>query len=112
MEDPNGISPIEPLQLAARELGLELPADNTARLRQLLVEHIRELIHADFQKLVQILYRMDVSEKKLRKELEENPGSDAGEIIATLVIERQAQKIKTRRAMNQRDENIDEEDKW
>ena len=46
--------------------------------------------------LVQILYRIDVSEKKIKTLLKENQGSDAGKIIASLIIERQMQKIKSR----------------
>ena len=37
---------------------------------------------------------------------------DAGNIIASLIIERQEQKIKTREQFSQRDNGFDEEEKW
>ena len=79
---------------------------------QLLAEKINELIIHDFQKLVSILYRMDVSEIKLKQLLKENAGTDAGLIIANLMIERQEQKIKSRQQFNKRDGNISDDEKW
>ena|SRR3982750_1663123 len=86
--------------------------------RESLSPLINDLINNDFEKLVQILYRLDIDEKKLRNILAANlpagrqdTGLDAGEIIAGLVIERQLQKIRSRREFK-RDENIDEDEKW
>ena len=81
-------------------------------LRSQLSAHINSLIEHDFKKLVVLLYRMDVSETKLRQLLKENPASDAGVIIADLVIERQAQKIKSRQQFRRRDNDIAENEKW
>jgi len=80
--------------------------------KQSLAERINELIQNDFQKLVSILYRMDVSEEKLKSLLQENQGVDAGHIITALMIERQLQKIKSRRQFSKRDNDIDENEKW
>lgn len=96
----------------AGQIELIIKKDNSSDLKQIIIERVRELVHSDFHKLINILYRMDVSEIKLRKKLEENPDNDAGLIITELMIERQAQKIKTRRETERRDENIGEEDKW
>ena len=41
---------------------------------------------------------IDVDEARLKKLLKDNAGEDAGMIIARLIIERQLQKIVTRRA--------------
>lgn len=65
-------------------------------LHQKLTVLINDLILNDFQKLIAILYKVDVDEKKLKRILRENAGTDAGEIIATLIIERELQKIETR----------------
>ncbi|MFM9908001.1 MAG: hypothetical protein ACKVOW_01560 [Chitinophagaceae bacterium] len=73
---------------------------------------INELILSDFDKLVLLLYRLDVDEKKLRAILKEKPGTDAGHTIADLIIERQVQKIKSRQQFSQRDNNISDEEKW
>lgn len=58
-----------------------------------LAAYVNELIMTNFERLVQLLYRIDVSEEKLKKLLRQNPESDAGIIIADLIIERQKQKI-------------------
>ena len=82
-------------------------------LKNLLSGYIHHLINNNFNKLVGILYRIDVSEIKLRKLLEDNPAEDAGMIIAELIIERQIQKIKSRENYRTQGENsIDENEKW
>ena len=52
------------------------------------------MILTNFESLVQLLYRIDVSEMKLKSILKEQPNEDAGKIIALLIIERQIKKIK------------------
>ena len=96
---------------AAKELDIQGSADNDEQLRKIIIDRIRDLIHSDFQKLVNILYRMDVSESKLKRMLEENPESDAGVIIAELMIERQAQKIKSRQETRSNNK-ISDDEKW
>ena len=61
-------------------------------------EYFNNLIQNDFPKLVGLFYRIDISEIKLRQVLKENPDENAGETIASLVIERLLQKISTREA--------------
>jgi hypothetical protein len=76
-----------------------------------LAKEINHLIVHDFAALIQILYRLDVSEAKLKMVLSENPKQDAGRLIAALIIER----LKIREEMKQhfpRQENIPEEDRW
>jgi hypothetical protein len=57
---------------------------------------INELIKNDFSKLVQLLYRIDVSEAKLKSILQEHPNEDAGKLIAQVVLERLAATKKAR----------------
>lgn len=73
---------------------------------------INNLIQSDFQKLVSILYRIDVNEAKLKAMLNQYKDQDAAVIIADLIIERQLQKIKTRREYHQQGDNTDETEKW
>ena len=77
----------------------------------LLVETVRHLINNDFEKLIQLLYRMDVSEKRIKESLYTNLESDAAVIIADLMIERQAQK-KASRSNSNINSDIPDEDKW
>lgn len=72
---------------------------------------INELVDKDFGALIQLLYRLDIDEYKLRSTLADNPCNNAGEIIADLIIERQLQKIKSRQEFKTRDD-IDEDEKW
>jgi len=82
-------------------------------LKNLLSGHIHHLINNNFNKLVGILYRIDVSETKLRELLEDKHAEDAGIIIAELIIERQIQKIQSRENYRTKGENsIDENEKW
>ncbi|CAN5715741.1 hypothetical protein BH11BAC3_BH11BAC3_03110 [soil metagenome] len=94
-------------------MSLEFSAQiNLNELHQLLAEHINYLIQKDFQKLVFVLYRVDVNESKLKLLLQENRKEDAGNIIATLIIERQLQKIKSRKEYRQKNDDIKEDEKW
>ncbi len=76
-----------------------------------LATYINDLILNNFNELVYLLYRVDVSEAKLKALLKENNKADAGEMIATLIIERQIQKIKSR-LEHGRDENTSNEERW
>ena len=91
---------------------LEVIVKDDSITKQVLVEKINDLINNDFQKLVLILYRMDVSEIKLKQFLNENAGTNAAIIIADLMIERQSEKIRSRQQFNKRDENISDDEKW
>jgi hypothetical protein len=72
---------------------------------------INDLVEKDFSRLVQILYRLDVSEEKLKTVLLENPTGDAGDMIAKLIMERIAQSKKTKEQFRQQGE-IPEDEKW
>jgi hypothetical protein len=65
-----------------------------------LEQDINELIKNDFSRLVQILYRIDVSEAKLKYILNAHPNEDAGKLIAQVVIERLAATQKARESFN------------
>ncbi|MCA6483821.1 MAG: hypothetical protein ACOVOY_07575 [Sediminibacterium sp.] len=76
-----------------------------------LSNEINQLIVHDFTALVQILYRLDVSEAKLKMVLSENPKEDAGRLIAALIIERLKKREEVRKQFPAQ-ENIPEEDRW
>jgi len=95
------------------QLSLSLPEDITLQeLQNELARFVNQLILENFEKLINLLYRLDVSEVRLKKLLSDGRSEEAGQIIAGLIIERQMQKIKSRREHNQRDDNINEEEKW
>lgn len=72
---------------------------------------INELINKDFERLISLLYRIDINEKDLKSLLKENNSTDSAVIIASLIIERQLQKIKSRQQLKN-DENISENERW
>lgn len=77
-----------------------------------LAKKINALIKDDFNLLIQILYRIDVNETRLKQVLKDNPNEDAGKIIAALLIERQLQKINTREQFKRKNDNFSDEEKW
>jgi hypothetical protein len=70
---------------------------------------INDLIKEDFSKLVQLLYRIDVSEAKLKNVLKEHPNEDAGKLIAQIVIERLAATKKARESFSTKSTNIEDD---
>lgn len=79
--------------------------------RDRLIALINELINQDFQSLVQLLYRIDVDEKKLKALLSKAQGAASAPIIADLLIERQLQKARTRAQFSGGNPPTDEE-RW
>ena len=102
----------EILQLAAIELGLTVIEGDNQRLKQLLVGRVNDLIKNDFNRLVSILYRLDINEKKLKFLLEENASTDAAVTITDLIIEREWQKMQSRKQNKQQRGDIPEEESW
>lgn len=93
--------------------GLQLAAgiQNDA-LYAALVDRINWLIVHDFDHLIYLLYRIDVNEAKFRQLLQNNPGKDAANMLAQMIIERQLEKIKSRRENTQRDDSISDDERW
>lgn len=84
-----------------------------------LISYINDCIKHDFNKLVQLLYRIDVSEQKLKKILQSHPNIDAARLIAEVIIERLAATKATRanfanfprvEGENQRKEDLESND--
>jgi len=91
------------------QLAEQLTLEEVARI---LAEKLNTLIRDDFSILVQLLYRIDIEEPRLRYLLQQHKGEDAGMIIAGLIIQRMEQKIITRRQFSEKNNNIPEEDRW
>ncbi|MEO5683330.1 MAG: hypothetical protein ABIQ88_11855 [Chitinophagaceae bacterium] len=107
MEEPSLIAIIN------TEMGIDLPlAISFDEMRQRLQAIVHNMIEHQFQQLVNCLYRIDVNERKLKYLLQENVGADAAVIIVDLIIERQLQKMETRKQFRQADKDISDEDKW
>ena len=62
-----------------------------------LSAYLNILIINDFEKLIFILYKVDVDEMKLKSVLNSSVDRNAGELLARLIIDRQLQKIESRK---------------
>ena len=89
------------LETASREVAI------TPNLRQQLQDEINDMILHRFSELVQLLYRVDVSERKLKETLAGKEG-DAAVLITDLLLERLQQKRETRQAFRAKDIPPDE----
>lgn len=96
-----------------KDFNLQLE-ENTeaASLLIMLSQIINEMILNDFERLVNLLYRIDVNEKKLKAILSQQTNTEAGKIIAALIIERQSEKIKSRESTFKKESDISDEEKW
>ena len=79
--------------------------------RKILSQHINDLLLHNFEGLVQLLYRVDVSEEQIKKTVAANGQSDAGELIADLLIKRQEEKIALRQSFPPAN-NLSDDERW
>jgi len=92
---------------------MELSLETIEKLdRAALIQLINEWITQDFKKLLLVLYRLDVSEKKLSQLLAENKGIDAANIIAALIIERIAAAKASMEKYKMDPSTIPDDEKW
>jgi hypothetical protein len=102
----------ELVTLINKELAIELPDQlSLDELKKDLSIFINQLVQRDFHSLVALLYRIDISEPKL-KQLLDQMDENAGDIIAVLIIERELEKLDSRRKYKQGNSAASEEEKW
>ncbi len=96
------------LQIVATQLEIEneiLKHSSDEEKFEALAKYVEYLIDYDFSKLINILYRMDVSEEKIKEGLKWNKdGLSSGYVMAKLMIERGIQTAKTRAAYKKRND--------
>lgn len=96
-----------------RLTGMEWPDGiSQSNWEEKLADRIDELILSDFHQLVQLLYRIDIDEPALKRLLQEHPDERAGNIIAKLIVERQLQKVKSRKNFRPAEPDNNEEERW
>ena len=97
------------LQLIQKDLDLpeteinRLPSPEMGELHRYLSLAIRELIDTGFNKLMNALYRIDVSETKVTEAMHLEAPDEISSKLATLVIERELQKVYTRQKYSKPD---------
>ncbi|MBH2004045.1 MAG: hypothetical protein I8H66_05080 [Sphingobacteriia bacterium] len=80
--------------------------------RQDLINTVNDLILHDFEKLVFVLYRIDVNEAKIKSLLATKTDTNAAELIADAIIERLNQKKAAKEIFKQHNHIESEEEKW
>lgn len=105
------MNPTQPfdISLLSEEKNISLLQDKNTRSR--LVEYINNLIIDDFEGLINILYRIDINEEKLKDMLRQSPDTETANIIADLIINRQIQKLRARQLFTDF-KDIPEDEKW
>ena len=94
MENPDKNKEALILIHQALDLGEGFDKKSEEELAGVLAKYLDELIVKDFNKLIAILYRIDVSEQKAITALANNTEKEnAGKIIAQLIIDRQKEKL-------------------
>src|SRR6185295_14649808 len=100
-------SELEKITLEIIQRHFELPEisfeeEDLKKIRELLIDRIDFLLDHHFEKLLWILYRIDVSEEKAKAALSKKSDQKPSEVLADLIIERQMEKAKTRIEYNKK----------
>lgn len=74
------------------QLDLSLDVENP-EIISLIQEVIDHLLHDDYQKLMNLLYRIDLSERKIRALRNYDPTMPERDVITFLIIQREMQKV-------------------
>ena len=84
------------LDLVVKDVGLERPGIAFSRLeelRQWLESQIEMMMAQDFQRLIHLLYRIDISEEKAKMAF---ASAEPSVELAQLIVERELQKVISR----------------
>jgi len=81
----------------------ESAKDSYAQLCEQILLPIKQLITSDYQKLIALLYRVDISEIQIRKESYNHTEQPFEEIITQLIIKRCLQKVVLRKLFSTHD---------
>ncbi len=110
------IQPIfSPNDLIAQELELELPEETPSEeaVFEMLCDRISWMIEQNMEYLMSLLYRNDVAEAKIHYALSPYAPDPANIGLAKLVMERQKQRIATKKLFGKQPiEGVDEDLKW
>ena len=95
-----------------REFSITCTGYSFTDVKEALVARINELILHDLNGLLTILYRLDIDEEKLKQRLQKEKARLSGYAIAELVLERQLQKMESRKHFPGNTMPIDKNDCW
>jgi len=81
-------------------------------LRKKLIAIVQHLLVTDFSALVQLLYRIDVSEKDLKCKLGNAGLEQSVDVVVDAILERLEEKRKTRERFGSNTDDIPEDERW
>ena len=81
----------------------ESSKDVYSQLCEQILPPIKQLITSDYQKLIALLYRVDISEIQIKNESNNNTEKPFEEIITQLIIKRCLQKVVLRKLFSKHD---------
>lgn len=81
----------------------ESSKDVYSQLCEQILPRIKHLIKSDYQKLIALLYRVDISEIQIKNESNNNTEKPFEEIITQLIIKRCLQKVVLRKLFSKHD---------
>ena len=82
------------------DASLQLSLDHRQKYERILVlltAKVEALIDTDIEQLLSLLYKVDVDEAKVKQAIADQEPSLSAEIIAKMIIERELQKVATRK---------------
>src|SRR5438045_260274 len=86
----------------SERLEIDLKSKKTnEELKLALADYINYLIINDFDKLLRLLYKVDLDENLLGINLQQQK-EDSGMVIANMIMQRELQKIRSRNDFNQK----------
>ncbi len=88
-------------RLISKDLGIEsdrlLKKSSLEDLKLALIRILNHFLDTDMSRLVNALYRIDISESKVKQILAISESNQIGNELAELIINRELQKIETRK---------------
>ena len=89
------------VMISCRDLQIDAPVlinlTDIEALKLWLAKEVDQLLHRDFQKLVNLLYRIDVGEDRAKAAFASADSENLSMKLAELIIARELQKVETRR---------------
>ena len=85
----------------------DIRASNLDQLKEWLTSEIIKLLMHDMEKLLNILYRIDVNEKKVKEAFAQKNPKNIAPALAELMVEREFRKAETRLKYRKSDEQND-----
>ena len=100
------------IPVVSAQIGLASGADKNEDQKLRIIAFINGMIVHHFEKFISILYRLDISESRINKLLQDFPGEDSAPMILELLLEREQEKQFSRQQFKSSGEDVPGEERW